>query len=251
VQGKENVSQPLLEGILHPIPLSITHLAEYRNQLEKHYQRVLWQELAYLHQQSSRLQRRRIKDFEFRAVGGQTGNSLILRLEIVHLQVRSGRLGSGEVRQNAADLFKVNLPLPCACGISSASAYGYVCTQDLEVRWHIGVFALLSGNDYLEVFCHSDQLHFALLVLVYPDSALFHCGSVAWANPNDIVSRGRSQPRRIGKMPHSNIQLRVAAVFISLDFYNPGRCRNAAAGPHGVFLRSRPRPYGKQRNHYE
>src|ERR1019366_2766300 len=109
--------------------------------------------------------------------------------------------------------------------MSSASAYGYVCTQDLEVRWHIGAFALLSGNEYLEVFCHRDQLHFALLVLVYPDSALFHCGSVAWANPNDIVSRGRSKPRRIGKMPHLNIKLRVAPVFFFLDFYNP-----AAAG---------------------
>src|ERR1035437_3710903 len=165
-----------------------------------------------------------------------------------------GRWGQAECRRSAQS--EPDHPLPCACGKSSASVYGHVCTQDLKVRWHICASALLSGgllsgNEYLEVFFHSDKLHFALLVLIDPDSAPSHCGSVAWANPNDIGIRGRSQPRRIGKMPHSNIQLCVAVVFVSLDFYNPGRCRNAAASFHGVFLRSRQRPYGKQRNHYE
>src|ERR1035438_1059876 len=136
--------------------------------------------------------------------------------------------------------------LPCACGMSSASAYGYVCTQDLEVRWHIRAFALLRGNEYLEVLCDSNQLHFALLVLVYPDSTLLHCGSVACAKPNNIDIRGRSQPRRIGKMPYFNIELRVFVVLIFLDSYNPGRCRSAAASSHRVFLRTSPRPYGKQ-----
>jgi len=77
-------------------------------------------------------------------------------LSLIHPQdqPRPEAYRRGEYRQNfrRPAQSKPEHPSLCDCGISTASALVYVRTQDLEVRWHRHVFALLSGDEYFKVF---------------------------------------------------------------------------------------------------